>query len=160
MTHRADVARGRGIVARWYVIAERRLEYLTELSETGRWRRFHSEFALLENLREAKAAVEAWHDLLTREASRDEMAVDISWLGRTEVALSVAERLRDQVHKIQPQPAETAAEPLSSDVSISVETGHVLSDEAASAPAMANPSELVANIDAMAERYPLLRNAL
>ncbi len=88
------------------------------------------------------------------------MAVDISWLGRTEAALSIAERLRDQVHKIQPQPAETAAEPLPSDVSISAETGHVLSDEAASAPAMANPSELMANIDAMAERYPLLRNAL
>ncbi len=141
-------------------MAERRLEYLTELSETGRWRRYHSELALLENLREAKTAVEAWHDLLTREASRDEMAVDISWLGRTEAALSIAERLRDQVHKIQPQPAETAAEPLPSDVSISAETGHVLSDEAASAPAMANPSELMANIDAMAERYPLLRNAL
>ena len=50
MTHRADVARGRDIVARWCNLAERRLEYLTELFETGRWRRFHSERAFLENI--------------------------------------------------------------------------------------------------------------
>jgi uncharacterized repeat protein (TIGR03809 family) len=50
MTHRADVARGRDIVARWCVLAEQRLEYLTELFETGRWRRFHSEVVFLENI--------------------------------------------------------------------------------------------------------------
>ena len=58
MAHPADVARGRNIVARWCNLAERRLEYLTELFETGRWRRYHSEQAFLENIREAKAAVE------------------------------------------------------------------------------------------------------
>jgi len=51
MTHRVDVTRGRDIVARWCNLAERRLEYLTELFESGRWRRFHSERALLENIR-------------------------------------------------------------------------------------------------------------
>ena len=82
MTHRADVARGRDIVARWCNLAERRLEHLTELFETGRWRRYHSEAVFLENIREAKAAVETWRDLLTREASRENYALDISWLGR------------------------------------------------------------------------------
>ena len=154
------MARGRGIVARWFVLAERRLEHLTELFETGRWRRYHSELAFLENLREAKAAVEAWRDLLTRESSRDNRAIDISWLGRTEAALSIAERLRDQVHKIQPQPAEAAAEPRPSDLSIPVETGHVASGEAPFTPVVENASELMPDIAAIAERYPLLRNAM
>ena len=65
MAHPTDVARGRDIVARWCNLAEQRLEYLTELFETGRWRRFHSEVAFLENIQEAKAAVETWRDLLT-----------------------------------------------------------------------------------------------
>ena len=63
MTHHTDVERGRSIVARWFILAERRLEHLTELFETGRWRRYHSELSFLENLREAKAAVEVWRDL-------------------------------------------------------------------------------------------------
>ena len=68
MTHRVDVARGRDIIARWCNLAEQRLEYLTELFESGRWRRFHTERAFLENIREAKVAVETWRDLLRREA--------------------------------------------------------------------------------------------
>ncbi|WP_338698500.1 TIGR03809 family protein [Bradyrhizobium sp. 26S5] len=60
MTHRTDVARGQQIVARWCNLAEQRLEHLTELFETGRWRRYHSEQAFLENIREARAAVEIW----------------------------------------------------------------------------------------------------
>ena len=87
MTHRFDVERGRDIVARWCALAEQRLEYLTELFETGRWRRFHSEVAFLENIQEAKAAVEVWRDLLMREASRDNSAIDISWLGRGKATL-------------------------------------------------------------------------
>ena len=80
MTHHVDVARGRDIVARWCNLAERRLEHLTELFETGRWRRYHSELSFLENIQEAKNAVETWRSLATREASRDNSAIDISWL--------------------------------------------------------------------------------
>ena len=82
MAHPADVARGRDIVARWCNLAERRLEYLTELFETGRWRRFHTELEFLENIQEAKTAVETWRDLLSREAALDNTAIDMSWLGR------------------------------------------------------------------------------
>ena len=135
MTHRLDVARGRDIVARWCALAEQRLEYLTELFETGRWRRYHSELAFLENIQEAKTAVEIWRDLSTREASRDNSAIDMSWLGRTRATLPRGERLRDQVHRLQPQPAEIPAEPPPSDVSIVPETDHVCSEEAPSAPA-------------------------
>ena len=58
MTYRSDVARGRELVERWCALAEQRLDYLTELFDTGRWRRFHSEIAFLENVQEAKANVE------------------------------------------------------------------------------------------------------
>ena len=87
MTHQLDVARSRDVVARWCALAEQRLEYLTELFETGRWRRFHSELDFLENIQEAKAAVETWRDLSSREASRDNTAIDLSWLGRPRTKL-------------------------------------------------------------------------
>jgi uncharacterized repeat protein (TIGR03809 family) len=167
MTHRLDVARGRDIVARWCALAERRLEYLTELFETGRWRRFHDELAFLENIQEAKAAVEIWRDLAMREAARDNSAVDISWLGRTRATLPRGETLRGQAHR-QPQPLLIRADAPPSDVSIAAQTDLVCSDEVPAAPAM-NPtldpalddaSQLALDMSAMQERYPLLRNAL
>ena len=155
MTHRADVARGRDVVARWCDLAERRLDYLTELFETGRWRRYHSERAFLENIQEAKTAVEIWRDLSTREASRDNSAVDISWLGRIGAAPSRVGAVRDQLDRATPQPALIPDQPSPSKPTLSAETEHVSSEEAPSAPAM-DPSTL----DVIAQRYPLLRNAL
>src|SRR3954454_13137804 len=103
MTDRLDVARGRDIVARWYALAEQRLQYLTELFETGRLRRYHSEIAFLENIQEAKAAVETWRDLMTREASLDNGAIDVSWLGRTGVIVPPRnDVVRDQARSLQP----------------------------------------------------------
>jgi uncharacterized repeat protein (TIGR03809 family) len=160
MTHRLDVARGRDIVARWCDLAERRLEYLTELFETGRWRRFHSELSFLENIQEAKSAVEIWRDLAMREASRDNSAVDISWLGRSRGSLPRGERLRDQVHRLQPQTVERMDAPAASEVLVAAETGHVSSDDAPSAPAMSNVPKSMMDIDGIGQRYPLLRNAL
>jgi uncharacterized repeat protein (TIGR03809 family) len=67
MTHRIDVAAGRDngldLGARWRGLAERRLEYLTELFESGRWRRYYSERAFLEDIQQAKAAVALWRNL-------------------------------------------------------------------------------------------------
>jgi uncharacterized repeat protein (TIGR03809 family) len=165
MTHRLDEARGRDIVGRWCALAEQRLDHLTELFETGRWRRYHSERAFLENIQEAKAAVELWRDLLTREDSRHHSAIDISWLGRTRATLPRGEMLPDQVVRFQWQPAPTPVEPPPSVVSFNPETVHVLSGEAPSAPesSAAAPDivpELTPDIPAMHERYPLLRNAL
>src|SRR5882757_6362481 len=158
MTHRLDVARGRGIVARWCDLAEQRLEYLTELFETGRWRRFHSELALLENIQEAKTAVEIWRDLSVREASRDNSAIDMSWLGRSRA--TPAERLRDQIGRPQLQPARPPAEPRPSEVSIAAKTERVNSDEAPSAPAMVVAPARTPAPAAIVERYPALRNTL
>jgi hypothetical protein len=160
MTHQLDVARGRDVVARWCALAEARLEYLTELFETGRWRRFHSELAFLENIQEAKAAVEIWRDLSSREASRDNSAVDISRLGHSRAALARGERLPDQVHRLWPQPAQTTNAPPPLEALMSAETEDVSSDDAPSAPAMDSVLEMALDIDAIERRYPLLRNAL
>jgi uncharacterized repeat protein (TIGR03809 family) len=163
MTHRLDVARGRDIVGRWCALAEQRLDHLTELFESGRWRRYHSEVAFLENIREAKAAVELWRDLLTREASRDHSTVDISWLGRPRPALPRGEKLPDQAVVFQLRPVLKRADPPPSEVSVTAETLHVSSEEAAFAPETSAPdiaAELTPDIPPMHERYPLLRNAL
>jgi uncharacterized repeat protein (TIGR03809 family) len=162
MTHRLDVARGRDIVARWCALAEQRLEHLTELFETGRWRRYHTERAFLENIQEAKAAVELWRDLLMREASRDNSAIDISWLGRTRSTLPRGEMLRDQLYRRQP--ASVPVEP-PSDIAIAMVAVHVSSDQAPSAPGsnaadLNNAPDLMPGVAVMQERYPLLRNAL
>jgi uncharacterized repeat protein (TIGR03809 family) len=80
MAQRPDVARGQEILDRWCALAEERLGHLTELFETGRWRRYHSELSFLENIQEAKSAVETWRRLATRQAALDNSAIDISWL--------------------------------------------------------------------------------
>jgi uncharacterized repeat protein (TIGR03809 family) len=160
MINQIDVARGRAISARWGALAERRLEYLTELFETGRWRRFYSELAFLENIKEAKAAVETWRDLSTPKtcrdktcrdktscdktscdktscdktscdkASRDKAAVDIPWFRHTGAAPPREELLRDPFHGLQLPPLGTAAEPPASELSTSAETDHLCSDDA------------------------------
>jgi len=169
MTHRADVARGRDIVARWCDFAERRLEYLTELFETGRWRRYHTERAFLENIQEAKAAVETWRDLLRREASRDNSAVDMSWLRRSRATRAMLPRghvLRDQVHLFQPHSVQIPAEPPPSDRSNVAKSDQFCSGAAPSVPdrnAPVNGSALdnaALDIASLAQRYPLLRNVM
>ncbi|WP_370140898.1 MULTISPECIES: TIGR03809 family protein [unclassified Bradyrhizobium] len=59
------MAVGRDIAARWCALAEQRLQHLSEMFETGRWRRYHSEIAFLENIQEAKLAVQTWRALAT-----------------------------------------------------------------------------------------------
>jgi uncharacterized repeat protein (TIGR03809 family) len=144
MTNRTDVARGDN-VARWCALAEQRLEYLTELFETGRWRRYHSELAFLENIQEAKTAVEIWRDLATREASRNNSAIDLSWLGRTGTAPPRENTHRASIAAVSSYEAPSAPESYSP-----------VMDE----PRVNQASELMPNLDAIEQRYPLLRNAL
>lgn len=49
-------------------LAESRLGYLAELFASGRWRRFHSEVDFLDNIQEAKEAVERWRAMLAEDA--------------------------------------------------------------------------------------------
>jgi len=179
MTLHVDVARGRNVVARWCTLAEQRLEYLTELFETGRWRRFHSERDFLENIQEAKTAVETWHALLAREASLDNSAVDMSWLGGSRLTLPRGDRMPEQVQLHQPQPApqpelapqpqlvvphaEPAPRDVPEDFMAALESQLMSSDEAPSAPEAPFADEMALptlDLAVMQQRYPLLRNAL
>jgi uncharacterized repeat protein (TIGR03809 family) len=167
MTHRQDVARGRDIVARWCSLAERRLEHLTELFETGRWRRYHSETAFLENIREAKAAVETWRNLLTREASRENYALDISWLGRARTTLQQDTQSR-RIYPFSLQPGTLTAEPVRSVPTVDapgfepdLQPVADMIPEPVLQPVLENASALTLDIIAsVQERYPLLRNRL
>jgi uncharacterized repeat protein (TIGR03809 family) len=165
MAQPADVARGRNIVARWCNLAEQRLEYLTELFETGRWRRYHTELDFLENIQEAKAAVETWRDLLSREAALDNTAIDMAWLGRRRTTpLPRDVGYRQPVAQLQPAPV--AAKPprdASADVLAALERQLAGAAEMLSvpdAPALDDMPVPTHSLDVMKERYPLLRNAL
>jgi len=169
----ADVARGRNIVARWCNLAEQRLEHLTELFESGRWRRYHTELEFLENIQEAKAAVETWRDLLNREASLENTAIDMSWVGRRRTTpLPRDVGYRQPVVPLQPQPAPIAATPpiapapsreVPADVLVALESQLVDANEAPSVPDVLGLDDMqfpALDLDSMKERYPLLRNAL
>jgi len=108
MTQRNDVAQdlghGHDLGARWRGLAERRLEYLTELFESGRWRRYYSERAFLENIQEAKAAVAHWRDLSKGEALYTQMPpIEISVIARS------APKSVDEIH-VAPQSAPIIVE--------------------------------------------------
>jgi uncharacterized repeat protein (TIGR03809 family) len=163
MAHRTDLARGRDTVARWCVLAEQRLNYLTELFETGRWRRFHTEAAFLENIREARVAVQTWRDLVTRDASLDNGAIDISWLGRSGVIMPP--RRDASLGQAYGLPSRSVAAPAEAPLHVaSIAAGEPgLADEAPAAPeadALEQTVALALDIAAIQERYPLLRNAL
>jgi uncharacterized repeat protein (TIGR03809 family) len=178
MASQLDVAEGRDIVARWCNLAEQRLKYLTELFDSGRWRRFHGEQEFLENVREAKSAVDTWRDLLSREASRDNRPIDLSWLGRSRAALRRNEYRPDpelfeplDFKPLDPRPHNPKPlnpEPMWPIADVPVTPPRAMSDvreqvEASRKQASAEPPEqdswaAVLDLATIAARYPLLRN--
>ena len=76
----SDISRGRQILARFLALAEERLAYLTGLYETGRWTRYFTQAELLDNVRDAKNAVDAWTLLVSTEALPNNRPVDLNWL--------------------------------------------------------------------------------
>jgi uncharacterized repeat protein (TIGR03809 family) len=167
MTHQLDVAGGREVMARWCALAEQRLEYLAELFETGRWRRFHSEHALLENIEEAKAAVKTWRELSSREATSDNRPIDKSWLERTSAAVTQRRTWRDPAQL--PWPTKIPAEMLEEHGARRLPDHPSVSDDSGVRPLAAlsgetsrdNVTSPVLDLAAtIAQRYPLLRNRL
>ncbi len=63
MTTPSDASRYQHALERWRVLAERRLEHMTLLYESGRWRRYFSEERFLRIIRDSKAAVAHWQRL-------------------------------------------------------------------------------------------------
>jgi uncharacterized repeat protein (TIGR03809 family) len=173
MAQRVDVARGQEILDRWCALAEQRLDHLTELFETGRWRRYHSELSFLENIQEAKSAVETWRRLATREASLDNSAIDISWLNSPKPLPPRRNPLsgyyapppprRAEVLK-SPEIVEAPIAPRMSDgvlaTSEKIPSEQTVSNGLTPAAPVDNSWQQALDLSAMQERYPLLRNAL
>jgi len=67
MAQRPALHFGAGFAPRGLDLAERRLAYLAELYDSGRWRRFHGDADFLAMVREARAAVDVWRRLLRAE---------------------------------------------------------------------------------------------
>jgi uncharacterized repeat protein (TIGR03809 family) len=146
MTQLADADRGRELAARWCSLAEQRLGHLTELFESGRWRRYYNEIALLQNIQEAKAAVETWRNLVTGKASPGQSATGIS---------PVAAPSTPPRDRVAPE-STPQLEPQRAGILVELESRIVALREAPSA----SDAPGLPDLDAMQQRYPLLRNAL
>ncbi|MBV9458488.1 MAG: TIGR03809 family protein [Bradyrhizobium sp.] len=148
MTHRNDAARSADVLGRWRELAEQRLEHLTELFESGRWRRYYGELAFLENIREAKVAVETWRGLSTPRVAA-EPVIRMTW-----PSADAPQRWRPAAPApvIAPEPiglpavAEASAEPAI--------------DFLALERALDVPDEPVLDLATIEKRYPLLRNSM
>jgi uncharacterized repeat protein (TIGR03809 family) len=147
MTHRFDVAHDPAVAARWCTLAEQRLEYLTELFQNGRWRRYYSHTAFLENIKEAKAMVAYWR------------------------ALSIPGYVPEEptpVPELKPASVPDVVEPAADEIELDVASEAAAADEVAAAdkvapademaPAPELPAKMPSTKDHMNDRYSLLRN--
>lgn len=71
MANSGNVEQGRSVVTRWRMLAERRLGYLVELYETGRWKAYYSEPEFLKVIQEARAALKTWEKLAPPDPVQD-----------------------------------------------------------------------------------------
>jgi uncharacterized repeat protein (TIGR03809 family) len=159
MAQRADVTRAQEILDRWCTLAEQRLEHLTELFETGRWRRYHSELSFLENIQEAKTAVETWRSLATREASLDNTTVDISWLNSPKPVPPRRNPLSG--YYVPPPPRRPEVRIVSEIVEVPIAPGMSAEiSESVLQAAVPEQTQQALDLAAIQQRYPLLKNAL
>jgi hypothetical protein len=149
MTHRLDVALRRDLMLRWCTLAEQRLQHLTELFESGRWRRYHSQRDFLENIREAKRAVETWRVLSGRSPARKNEAPRffLREAGPDPLTLPNAPSIDAPFTEADSVPAEEV--PVAPTIDL-VELER----------ALIAPSRPRLDVAAIEQRYPLLHNAL
>ena len=162
MTLRIDAARSRNLLACWRELAEKRLEYLTEMFESGRWRRYYSEFVFLENIKEAKIAVDTWRTLSAPDHARNSI-IDISWSAPERAA-----SLRRTPARAEPSAPEPPEMLVTADIPVAAKAAQVSPDEASAASvidflalqrALDETPEAAPDTGA-AERYPLLRHRI
>lgn len=110
MTHRQSAAGSRDIAARWCALAEQRLEHLSEMFETGRWRRYHSELAFLENIQEAKRAVQTWRALANGGDVAAAAASVTSAFGWSPATMPRVFPREEQIQTVQPKAVHIAPE--------------------------------------------------
>jgi len=149
MTQILDVSLRRDLVARWCILAEQRLQHLTDLFESGRWRRYYSERAFLENIKEAKKAVETWRALASGQP-----------LARSDGSRSLPQQEREL-----PKPSWRASAPAADipfvdpDAAIEEAPRRIDVDLTALEQALIGPAP-AADLATMEQRYPLLRNVM
>ena len=155
--------------------------------ETGRWRRYHSELAFLENIQEAKRAVQTWRAIATGEDVATAAASVTSAFGWSPATLS-RPAPRQQAQAMQPQTMQPKAVHIAPETAVPVAldpTPNVLAEvtEAPIAPIaplasiasflqtfsppaaeiVAAPERVVEftfSLDGIEAKYPLLRNTL
>jgi uncharacterized repeat protein (TIGR03809 family) len=162
MTLRTDATRSRILLACWRELAEKRLEYLTELFESGRWRRYYSEFVFLENIKEAKIAVETWRTLSTPDHARNSI-IDISWSAPERAA-----PLRRTPARAEPSAAEQPEMLVTADIPVAAKAARVSRDRAPAVSVMdllalqraLDEAPEAAPDTGAVERHPLPRNPI
>jgi uncharacterized repeat protein (TIGR03809 family) len=137
MTHRIDVPHDPAVVARWCTLAEQRLDYLTELFNSGRWRRYYSHATFLENIKEAKAMVAHWRALSTP-----------GYVPEPRAPILISE------------PTPDAVEPAAREMDIVVTNQPAATEKAAAAPAPDVLEQMASSDNLVWDRYTLLRNLL
>lgn len=71
MANSGGAEQGRSVVVRWRLLAERRLNYLISLYETGRWKVYYQEPEFLKVVQEARAALKTWEQLAPLDPVQD-----------------------------------------------------------------------------------------
>ena len=169
MSHRTAEAPRRELIARWCTLAEQRLHHLTEMFESGRWRRFYTETAFLENIKEAKFAVETWRSLLNPVPPPPMTPELVQGVAAVELALSDS-AVPLSARSAGPDPAPIVPEvfrPLKDEL-LSEQAQH---DAVEAAPPQAmidmlaleqalDVSDVAFDVGTIEARYPVLRNAL
>lgn len=154
--------------------------------ETGRWRRYHSEIAFLENIQEAKRAVQTWRAIATGGDVAAAAASVTSAFGWSPATMPRVFPREQQAQTVQPKMLQPKAVHIAPETAVPVKlapTPNVLAEvtEAPLAPlaapaamAMLLPqfappaAEIVAapervveftlSLDGIEAKYPLLRN--
>jgi uncharacterized repeat protein (TIGR03809 family) len=71
MANSGNAERGRNVVARWRMLAERRLNHLVELYESGRWKIYYEEPEFLKAIQESRVALKTWEQLAPPDPVQD-----------------------------------------------------------------------------------------
>ncbi|MEK9278654.1 MULTISPECIES: TIGR03809 family protein [unclassified Bradyrhizobium] len=175
------MACGRDVAKRWCALAEQRLEHLTEMFETGRWRRYHSELAFLENIQEAKRALQTWRAIAAGEdvsAAAASVTGAFGWSPATIPSMAP----REQAQTVQPKAVHIAPEtavpiafapapdvladvteaPIAPIATLAPIAAFLRTFSPPAADVVAAPErvvELTLSLDGIEAKYPLLRNA-
>jgi uncharacterized repeat protein (TIGR03809 family) len=95
-------AAGRSVVARWRILAQQRLDHLTELYESGRWKLYHTESDFLAMVHEARAALKVWQDLAPPDAALDK-PIEVAIAQSSEAAVPGSHTKPSLLDGVEPQ---------------------------------------------------------